>query len=53
MNELAERRSFLMPFNSKRKALKQWNRIQVRSLLPILKRQAVKVIQHAVRIRSP
>lgn len=50
--ELAELRSFLMPFNSRRKALKQWNQIQVHSLLPILKTQAVKVIR-AVGVRNP
>lgn len=27
MGELAELRSFLMPFNSRRKALKRWNQI--------------------------
>lgn len=53
MGELAELRSLLIRFDSRRKTLKQWNQIQVHSLLPILKRQAVEVIQHAVGIRNP
>lgn len=53
MGEPAELRS-LMPFNCTRKALKEWNQIVVHSLiLPVLKRQAVKVIEHIVGIRKP